>query len=70
MNQVQILNLATPGAWTFWTCWLGAGLSPRRLREECMNVLALAFACGASVSFCTGVGIKLADAQSAHREVS
>src|SRR6476660_6175214 len=57
-----------PGAWAFWTCRLGAGLSPQRLREECMNFLALALVCGASASFCTGVGVKLADAQSAHIE--
>ena len=31
-----------------------------------MNFLALALVCGASASFCTGVGVKLADAQSAH----
>ena len=69
MNQIQILNLRDPpGAWAFWTCRLGAGLSPQRLREECMNFLALALVCGASASFCTGVGVKLADAQSAHIE--
>jgi hypothetical protein len=33
-----------------------------------MNFLALALVCGASASFCTGVGVKLADAQSAHIE--
>jgi hypothetical protein len=33
-----------------------------------MNFLALALVCGALASLCTGVGIKLADAQSAHIE--